>query len=77
MADPKIVIMTGAFSGFGNVTAGIATAHGRLDAIVRVVDRPIGRRPFRLHGRLGRHRIRSEFYNRIGTAELPPQLANI
>jgi NAD(P)-dependent dehydrogenase (short-subunit alcohol dehydrogenase family) len=57
------------------------------DEIVRVVNLPAGQRPFRVHADPSRDgsevvsavndRIRTEFYHRIGIAELLPQLANI
>ena len=62
------------------------TADEVAEEIVRVVDRPAGRRPFRVHVDPSRDgsevvsvvydRIRAEFYRRIGIAELLPELAS-
>jgi hypothetical protein len=66
----NIVVVTGASSGFGAVA----------DAIVKVVDMPFGKRPFRVHidpAQDGSERvnavadhIRAEFLRRIGLGDL-------
>jgi len=63
------------------------TADEVADEIVRVIDLPAGQRPFRVHVDPSRDgsevvsvvydRIRSEFYRRIGIAELLPELTSL
>ncbi|GAA2913015.1 hypothetical protein GCM10010517_79560 [Streptosporangium fragile] len=103
-AARQVIVVTGASSGFGRLTAvalaraGHAVVAGmrrtadrnapavaaldRLaaDEIVRIVDLPAGRRPFRSHVDPGKDgsevvstvadRIRAEFYHRAGIADL-------
>jgi NAD(P)-dependent dehydrogenase (short-subunit alcohol dehydrogenase family) len=67
MAEGKVIVITGASSGFGNLAA--------------------GQRPFRTHidpSRDGSEvvsavydRIRTEFYHRVGIAELLPAHASL
>jgi len=83
MADRKVILITGASSGFGNLTArALARAGHTVYAGMRA-----GQRPFRTHVDPSRDgsevvsavsdRIRAEFYHRIGIADLLPARASL
>jgi NAD(P)-dependent dehydrogenase (short-subunit alcohol dehydrogenase family) len=82
----QVILITGASGGFGALAAralsqaGDADANAVADAIVRVVDAPFGKRPFRVHVdptqdgaevvNAVKDRVRAELLRRIGLAEL-------